>query len=371
MSHRAALWMWRLTDLRPTPEITVPYRQSPRPPGVVLHRSTDLRQEHGLERRGVWVTRPARTLVDIGAVLPPRQVEAAVDQALVRNLVTVPGLRSALDALGGRGRRGAGVLRTVLDQRALGDQRPESVLEPLIALALLRDHDVGPGPVPAGADHRDPGRRPSAADLNAPRSPSGHPFFEGFRGAGPQNRSKDRGTPPGPSHGLRRGTRRAAAPRPRDGRTCLMRRGGERESAGGAGRLDPSWLRTLDGRRPARRVRPIPAARPPRRHPDAGPLPGQPARVRVPRARLRPRPPRTGPPTDRRVAPTACSPSRCRSDAVPAAGGSAWPSRSVPCSRCCCSSWPWPWGTPTGATTRSTASTWACRRPRPERPRTT
>jgi hypothetical protein len=142
VSHRAALWMWRLTDLRPTPEITVPYRRSPRPRGVVLHRSTDLRHEHGIERRGVWVTRPARTLVDIGAVLPPRQVEAAVDQALVRNLITVPGLRSALDALGGRGRRGAGVLRTVLDHRALGDQRPESVLVPLMA-RLLRDHDGG------------------------------------------------------------------------------------------------------------------------------------------------------------------------------------------------------------------------------------
>ena len=135
VSHRAALWLWRLTDVRPTPEITVPYRQSPRPRGVVLHRSTDLRHEHGIERRGVWVTRPARTLVDLGAVLPARQVEAAVDQALVRNLVTVPGLRSALDELGGRGRRGAGVLRRVLDQRALGDQRPESVLEPLMRRA--------------------------------------------------------------------------------------------------------------------------------------------------------------------------------------------------------------------------------------------
>ena len=35
--------------------------------------------------------------------------------------------------MAGRGRNGVGVLRTLLDERALGDARPESLLEPLMA----------------------------------------------------------------------------------------------------------------------------------------------------------------------------------------------------------------------------------------------
>jgi very-short-patch-repair endonuclease len=143
VSHRAALWIWRLTDERPPVELTVPTGSCPKVRGAVLHRSTDLRVEDQIQRRGVWVTRPARTLVDLGAVASKARVSAAVELALVRRLATVTGLRAMVEAVGGRGRRGVGVLRAVLDERALGDVRAESMLEPLMA-RLLRSHGVGP-----------------------------------------------------------------------------------------------------------------------------------------------------------------------------------------------------------------------------------
>ena len=69
------------------------------------------------------MTNPLRTLVDLGAVLRAPAVEDARDRVLVARLTTVAGVEAALDGLAGRGRRGAGVLRAVLDGRALG-RRP-------------------------------------------------------------------------------------------------------------------------------------------------------------------------------------------------------------------------------------------------------
>jgi very-short-patch-repair endonuclease len=94
-------------------------------------------------RHGVRVTTPARSLIDAGAVVPPWMVGQCVELALTRRLVTVAGLRVAIDEHSRRGRTGVGILRSYLDQRALGDRRPESVLEPLMA-RLCRDHGVGP-----------------------------------------------------------------------------------------------------------------------------------------------------------------------------------------------------------------------------------
>lgn len=141
-SHRAALWLWHLVDgLQPT-EITITRPASVRLPGAVVHRSRDLAEDHCTVRRRVPVTKPARTLVDAGAVLSSAEVGRCVEMALTRKLVSVAGLRAILDEVGHCGRNGTGVLRTYLDQRPLGTQRPESVLEPLMA-RLLSDHGVG------------------------------------------------------------------------------------------------------------------------------------------------------------------------------------------------------------------------------------
>ncbi len=105
----------------------------PAPPGVVVHRSTTLDPRDIVRRRGIPVTNPLRTLVDLGAVATPEQVALALDSFTSRKLITVAGARAYRDKLAGHGRRGVGVLGQVLDHRALGDHRADGMLEPLVA----------------------------------------------------------------------------------------------------------------------------------------------------------------------------------------------------------------------------------------------
>jgi len=56
----------------------------------------------------------------------------------------VKGLRVILAELGGRGRTGTAALRGHLDRRALGDRRPESMIEPLMARLIYADLGIGP-----------------------------------------------------------------------------------------------------------------------------------------------------------------------------------------------------------------------------------
>lgn len=143
-SHRSALAMWGLIEGLQPVEITAPRTSQPAPQGVVVHRPTVLRTQDVLERRGVPITNPLRTLLDAGAVLDPVEVGQCVELALERRLVTVKGLRVILAELGRRGRSGTGALRSHLDRRALGDRRPESMIEPLMARLLYADLGIGP-----------------------------------------------------------------------------------------------------------------------------------------------------------------------------------------------------------------------------------
>lgn len=142
-SHRSALWLWGLAYLAPTPEISVNTERHPRLSGIVVHRSRDLAPHHITELRQVTVTTPARTLVDVGCVVSARVFTEALERAIHKKLVTVAELRHLIDEVAGRGRNGVGILRDVLDQRALGDARPESMLEPLMARLLAQSNIAG------------------------------------------------------------------------------------------------------------------------------------------------------------------------------------------------------------------------------------
>ena len=134
-SHRSAARLWGLADHEEV-EVTTPVRRGRRPTGAVVHFSADLAMSPPVRRRGVPTVDPMRALVDLGAVVPRAAVEDALDRALERRLVTVEGVERALEVLARRGRPGAGVLRAVLDERALGAARPDSLLEPRMARLL-------------------------------------------------------------------------------------------------------------------------------------------------------------------------------------------------------------------------------------------
>lgn len=132
-SHRAAIRLWGLGYPNAPLELSVPYARCPKPRAVKMHRSTDLELAHVTVRERVPVTKPARTLVDLGAVARFDVVADLVEVAIVRRLVTVTGLQTMVDEVAQKGRRGCGVLRAVLDQRPLGLIRSESVVESFFA----------------------------------------------------------------------------------------------------------------------------------------------------------------------------------------------------------------------------------------------
>jgi very-short-patch-repair endonuclease/predicted transcriptional regulator of viral defense system len=145
-SHRAAARLWGLGEDGGNSEVEVTVAGSGRRlHGGVIHRSQDLAAHHVTKRAGIPVTTPMRTLVDLGAVGERGRRDGAVADALERALIarvcSVVAIERTLDDVARRGRSGAGVIRRVLDERALGQARPDGLLEARMA-RLLREHGL-------------------------------------------------------------------------------------------------------------------------------------------------------------------------------------------------------------------------------------
>lgn len=141
-SHRAAARLWGLGDWGEV-ELTVERPRHPRLVGAIVHRSMDLDWKYVTRRRGVVVTNPMRTLVDLGAVdeVKDHHVADALERALLTRVTSIVAIERVLDDVARRGRAGAGVIRRVLDERALGRARPDGLLEARMA-RVLREHGL-------------------------------------------------------------------------------------------------------------------------------------------------------------------------------------------------------------------------------------
>jgi hypothetical protein len=137
LSHRSAAVLHGFEGvLRVRPELTVVGTMRPKLRDVTLHRTDTL---DAIDRTTVGVlpvTSRARTLLDLGAVVPFEVVYEAVHAAFVDKLITHRELLSVLDRVGKRGRRGTASLRAIL-REALPDERLASMLERDI-LRLIR-----------------------------------------------------------------------------------------------------------------------------------------------------------------------------------------------------------------------------------------
>ena len=144
-SHRAAAWLWNLRGFDdPLVEVSVPGGQ-PTVVGVTIHRPRRLERVDVSRTRQVPVTTPARTLLDLGAVVSAARIEAAMEDALLRRLTTTAALTSTVERLTRRGRNGSAVLRQLVSERDPAAAPTESVLEDEL-LQLLRDAGL-PEPV--------------------------------------------------------------------------------------------------------------------------------------------------------------------------------------------------------------------------------
>jgi very-short-patch-repair endonuclease len=138
-SHRSAAALWALRGVEAdTPEITLPGTRRPQLRGVLVHRTDRLDRIDVSRRVRIAVTTPARTLLDLGAVVPAHVVEAALEDALMRRLVTFELLTATLERLGGPARNGAGVMRALVEERDPAAAPTESVLENQLFQVLRR-----------------------------------------------------------------------------------------------------------------------------------------------------------------------------------------------------------------------------------------
>ncbi|MGI9121220.1 MAG: hypothetical protein ACR2G7_14070 [Acidimicrobiales bacterium] len=86
----------------------------PRHAGIIGHR-TNLREPVDVTAvDGIPVTTVARTLLDLGAVVPLELVERATQDAIIRQLVSAVELICVLERVGTRGRRGTAALRATV-----------------------------------------------------------------------------------------------------------------------------------------------------------------------------------------------------------------------------------------------------------------
>jgi very-short-patch-repair endonuclease len=129
-SHRTAAELWGLIQPAGYIELSIPgdARRRVRPP-VILHRIKDLRPGLAVERAGLRITDPVRTVIDLGLVMPWWSVHRAIAKGVSTKALTVSDVRALRDALGRPGRNGTGIVRAILDGKLLVLGKEESELE--------------------------------------------------------------------------------------------------------------------------------------------------------------------------------------------------------------------------------------------------
>jgi very-short-patch-repair endonuclease len=121
LSHHSAAAHYRIRPDRPGPiHVSVPPDVRPRGAGIAVHRRAAY---DTTRRRGIPITTPVQTLLDLATCLPRDQLDAAVNEADVLDLIDPERLRGALD--GRRGQPGVAPLRLLLDRRTFRLTRSE------------------------------------------------------------------------------------------------------------------------------------------------------------------------------------------------------------------------------------------------------
>jgi hypothetical protein len=114
LSHTTAAALWRIGAAGNLVELLAPRTRAPRTPGALVHRVARIEPVDAVSWRGLAVTTPVRTVIDLAAVLPGSELAAALGRARARGLVTRRSLEARLGSLGSRGRPGTARLREFL-----------------------------------------------------------------------------------------------------------------------------------------------------------------------------------------------------------------------------------------------------------------
>ncbi len=141
LSHAAAAAAW---DLRASDavfvDVTVPGPSRRRGPGLRVHRARSLAAHETATTRGILVTSPARTILDLAAThRSERALERVLDRVEILRLTDVKALAAIADARPGH--RGAARLRRALADHVPGTTVTRSELEERM-LVLCRERDL-------------------------------------------------------------------------------------------------------------------------------------------------------------------------------------------------------------------------------------
>jgi AbiEi antitoxin C-terminal domain len=141
LSHFAASAHWGFVDWDGRhPEVTVPRQGIARRKGIRVHCTSVLEPRDVMRHKGIPVTSPARTLVDLAAVASEKLLRTAVRRALAQRRVSVRQLLATRRRLGSR--RGSARLNRVLMTAAPTRSELEDVVLDLIVDAGFVRPDV-------------------------------------------------------------------------------------------------------------------------------------------------------------------------------------------------------------------------------------
>lgn len=136
LSHRTAAAIWGLLRTLPAEvEVSVVGRRSSSREGLRVHRIQSIDPSEVRQHQGLWVSSPARAVLEIAATGTAKEVARAIDEGLAHRLFTPPELRGVLER--NRPCRGAARLAEIIGDEtatATGRSRMEKDL-----LRLLRD----------------------------------------------------------------------------------------------------------------------------------------------------------------------------------------------------------------------------------------
>jgi hypothetical protein len=133
LSHFAATALWGFLEWDDRhPEVTVVRAGVKQRAGIRVHRTSLLEPRDVTRQDGIPVTAPARTLVDLAAVVNYKLLRTAVRRAQSRHRVSVPQLVATVRRLGPR--RGSANLNKIL---ATGPAPTRSVLEDVVLDLIL------------------------------------------------------------------------------------------------------------------------------------------------------------------------------------------------------------------------------------------
>jgi very-short-patch-repair endonuclease len=139
VSHHAAAALHGLRPVPPGPvDVTVTRGHARRRPGLRIHRSRTL---DATQVRGIPTTTVARTIRDLAAVLPARDLARLVEEAQVQRKLDRPSLARAVEQA--RGHRGAAALRAAAgDEPRLTRSEGERRLLELVRAARLPEPET-------------------------------------------------------------------------------------------------------------------------------------------------------------------------------------------------------------------------------------